>query len=54
MAQYYDVTIAVNGYYSREVLADSIDDAVAKVIEMFIHADFGVLEDVDGNVCDVS
>lgn len=54
MAKYYEVTISVNGYYTREVLADSIEDAVDDVIEMFNNADFGVLEDIDGNVCDVS
>ena len=54
MAKYYEVIVSVSGYYSKEVLAENAEDAVDDVIEMFNCADFGVLEDIDGNVCNVS
>lgn len=43
----YEISLAVNGYYRKEVTANSEDEAYTKVNDMCTNADFGELEDID-------
>lgn len=47
----YCVDIEVRGYYTVEVEADCFDEAKREAEYMFGEADFGELEDIDGDVC---
>ena len=44
----YDVTVKVEGRFVAEVDAASIEEAQRKTMDQFCDADFGSLEDIEG------
>ena len=46
----YSVRFSVTGHFTARVLASGIEEAKEEAIHLFEEADFGPLEEIDGNI----